>query len=240
MLVGAGIGAKLRSIRQQWQLSLREVERRSVRVAEERGNRTYQVSASWLDRLEREEHELSVNKLVSLAEIYNIPAEWLLASAFLERSDAKLLEQLTDWAGSMITGETSAGAREVQADCLERKSEVHGAARPGGSSPYRLGIIGKRDATLDPMIPSGSVVLIDTRLREVAVGREWPREFLRPIYFLASREGYWCGWCELNSATEQLALIPHPLSPAPTRRWKYPSEVENIGRVVMVAVQMDD
>jgi hypothetical protein len=37
-----------------------------------------------------------------------------------------------------------------------------------------------------------------------------------------------------------LALIPHPLSPAPTRRWKYPSEVENIGRVVMVAVQMDD
>jgi hypothetical protein len=62
-LVSVGIGAKLRTIRQQWQLSLREVEERSLRFAQEQGDQSYQVSASWLVRLEREDHELTVNKL---------------------------------------------------------------------------------------------------------------------------------------------------------------------------------
>jgi hypothetical protein len=76
--VSIGIGGKLRTIRQTWQLSLREVEERSLRLAMERGNRSYQISASWLDRLEREEHELTVNKLIVLAHIYSLPAERLL------------------------------------------------------------------------------------------------------------------------------------------------------------------
>ena len=63
----AGIGARLRAIRRQWQLSLREVEERSLRFAQERGSQSYQISASWLDRLEREEHELTVNKLICLS-----------------------------------------------------------------------------------------------------------------------------------------------------------------------------
>ena len=66
--MSVGIGARFRTIRQQWQLSLREVEERSLRFAQERGNLAYKVSASWLNRLEREAHELTVNKLISLAE----------------------------------------------------------------------------------------------------------------------------------------------------------------------------
>jgi transcriptional regulator with XRE-family HTH domain len=75
-----GIGARFRTIRQQWQLSLREVEERSLRFAQERGNLAYKVSASWLNRLEREAHELTVNKLIALAEIFNLPTEQLLRS----------------------------------------------------------------------------------------------------------------------------------------------------------------
>jgi hypothetical protein len=64
-----GIGLVLRMIRQQWkQLSLREVEERSRCSAQEKGNQSYQSSASWLDRLEREGPELTVNKLIVLAE----------------------------------------------------------------------------------------------------------------------------------------------------------------------------
>ena len=73
-----GIGARLRTIRRQWQLSLREVEKRSLYLAQEKGNQSYQVSASWLDRLEREEHELSVSKLMALAQIYNVSTAQLL------------------------------------------------------------------------------------------------------------------------------------------------------------------
>jgi hypothetical protein len=57
--LAAGIGPVLRTIRQQWRLTLREVEERSLRFARERGNQSYQVSAGWLDRLEREQHEIN-------------------------------------------------------------------------------------------------------------------------------------------------------------------------------------
>jgi transcriptional regulator with XRE-family HTH domain len=75
----AGIGARLRMIRQEWQLSLREVEELSRRIAEERDDSSYQVSASWLARLESDEHELTVKKLVALAEIYSIPIDQLIS-----------------------------------------------------------------------------------------------------------------------------------------------------------------
>lgn len=73
-----GIGAKLRRIRQQWQFSLREVEERSLRFAQEQGDQSYLVSASWLARLEGEDHELTVKKLIALSDVYGIPAEQML------------------------------------------------------------------------------------------------------------------------------------------------------------------
>src|SRR5580658_722357 len=78
----AEIGARLRMIRQQWRLSLREVEQRSRSIAQKRGDSSFQVSASWLVRLERKDHELTVNKLIALADIYNLPAEELLRSIY--------------------------------------------------------------------------------------------------------------------------------------------------------------
>jgi hypothetical protein len=52
-----------------------------------------------------------------------------------------------------------------------------------------------------------------------------------------TREGYVCGWCELDASSEWLTLIPHPLSPASSRRWKYRTEIENLGRVTAVAIR---
>src|SRR5271156_4684576 len=101
----AGIGARLRTIRRQWQLSLREVEERSLRFAQERGNQSYQVSASWLDRLEREEHELTVNKLVALSEIYNVPTDQLLRSMHPVDGQSQLLRQLSSPNATMLLTE---------------------------------------------------------------------------------------------------------------------------------------
>ena len=90
-----GIGPVLRTIRQQWRLSLREVEERSLRFARELGNQSYQISASWLDRLEREQHELTVNKLIALAGIYNVTTEQLLRSMYPEEVPATFLKELS-------------------------------------------------------------------------------------------------------------------------------------------------
>jgi hypothetical protein len=85
-------------------------------------------------------------------------------------------------------------------------------------APYKRGIIGKLDLTLDPMIPPGSIVQIDTTNRAISSRKNWTHEFQRPVYFLMTREGDACGWCELDGNSEWLTLIPHPLSPASSRR----------------------
>ena len=241
------IGARLRTIRQQWQLSLREVEERCLRFARERGNQSYQVSASWLDRLEREEHELTVNKLIVLAGIYNLHPEHLLRSLYPGDTQTKLLRHLSDPNATMSLTE---GSLEEQARYLLQNAR--GLDQPPDDTtllwtatgslpvPYRRGILGKRDRTLDPMIPPGSIVHIDTQKRTISSRKDWTQEFQRPIYFLMARDTYVCGWCELDRNSEWLTLIPHPLSASPSRRWKYRTEIESLGRVVGVAIRLSE
>lgn len=239
------IGARLRTIRKQWQLSLREVEERSLRFAQERGNQSYQVSASWLDRLEREEHELTVNKLIALADIYNIPTEQLLRSVYPGETQPAILRQLSSPNATLLLTD---GPLEEQAKYLlpdtplpsEPPDETALLSIGNGhlGAPYRRGIIGKRDLTLEPMIPAGSIVQIDTQKRAISSRKDWTHEFQRPIYFLMTRDSYVCGWCELDKNSDWLTLIPHPLSPASSRRWKYRTEIENIGRVIVVAIRL--
>jgi transcriptional regulator with XRE-family HTH domain len=239
--------AALRAIRQQWKLSLRDVEERSIRIARKRGNQSYQISASWLDRLEREEHELTVNKLIVLAEIYNMPPEQLLRSVHPRNPQPGPLRQLSIPNATLLLSE---GPLEDQTRYLlpdlpvpdMPPDETSLVAIDNGQSlaPYKRAIIGKRDLTLDPLIPAGSIVQIDPRQRAISSRKDWTHEFRRPIYFLMTREGYVCGWCELDKNSEWLTLIPHPLSPASSRRWKYRTEIESLGRVTVVAIRLTE
>jgi transcriptional regulator with XRE-family HTH domain len=240
----AGLGARLRALRQQWRLSLREVEQRSSRIARERGDLSYKVSASWLKRLESDEHELTVNKLIALAEIYSIPIDQLIPSTYMAETQPLILDQLSNPNATVLLTEGSENAqakRLLAATPFPDQSPDQTTLLPVGSrpsrTPYRLGIIGELDPTLDPMIPAGSIVRIDTGNREISSTKRWTHEFQRPIYFLMTPVGYVCGWCELDSNSEWLTLIPHPLSPASSRRWKYPTEVENLGRVIAVVIR---
>jgi transcriptional regulator with XRE-family HTH domain len=241
--VSLGIGERLRAIRQQWQLSLREVEERSLRFAQEHGSQSHQVSASWLVRLEREGHELTVNKLIALADIYNIPAEQLLHSIHTE-GPQPILRPLSSPNATMLLTE---GPLEEQAKYLipdgpfvEPPDETSLLAPAGGLSktPLRRGIIGRLDRTLEPMIPPGSVVHFDSQQRAISSRKDWTHEFKRPVYFLMIRDAFVCGWCELDKNSEWLTLVPHPLSPASSRRWKFRTEIENMGRVVAVAIRL--
>jgi hypothetical protein len=240
-----GMGPVLRTIRQQWQLSLRDVEKRSLRFARERGNQSYRISASWLHRLEREEHELTVNKLIVLAEIYNLPLEQFLRSVYPGNQQPALLGQLSVPNATLLLSEGPLGdqARYLLSDIpvpdpLPDETTLLATENGPSRIPYRRGIIGKRDLTLYPMIAAGSIVQIDPRQRAISPRKDWTHEFQRPIYFLMTREGYVCGWCELDKNSEWLTLIPHPLSPASSKRWKYRTEIESIGRVILVAVRL--
>jgi transcriptional regulator with XRE-family HTH domain len=240
--VAEGLGRVLRTIRQQWRLSLREVEQRSRRIAHGRSDRSYQVSASWLARLECGEHELMVNKLIALAEIYSIPIDQLLRSNDGGNADTLILARLSSPNETLLLAEDPQEPETTPffpPFPVQSPGETTLLARKNGQSrtPYRWAIISRLDLTLDPMIPAGSIVQIDTRNRAIAPKKGWTHEFQRPIYVLMTREGFVCGWCELDGNSEWLTLIPHPLSPASSRRWKYRTEIGNLGRVIAVAIR---
>ena len=236
-----GIGGKLRAARAQWQLTLREVEERSARLAEEWGNPAYKISASWLDRVERENGGLSAAKLVVLAFIYGLNAEQMLGMFTPASADPTQLEQTSRPNATLLLVK---GALEEHAklwlpdklvtDPPPEETTLLPAEQGVMPVHYRRGIIGQQDRTLEPMVRAGSIVLIDTQKRAIANRREWTNEFDRPIYFLLTRKGYVSGFCELDKESEWLTLVPHPLSFESSKRWRYRKEIEVIGTVAAV------
>jgi len=202
------IGGTLGPIRLQRKLSLREVEERCRIFAEETGDNSYRISASWLNCLERAEHKLTAKQLLVLAHIYGLQPEQLFLTMYPD----------------------SLGRDPPPTTLLSPES----GPSPG---PYKWGIIGKHDRTLEPLVPAGSVVQIDARRRVISPNKELAHELQRPIYFLMTRDAYFCGWCELEPPGDSLVLVPHPLSPASSRSWKYPKEVEIVGRVVAMSIR---
>jgi len=242
----AGIGTQLRAIRLRWGLSLREVEERSFSLAQECGEPSYQISGSWLARVERGKHELTIPKLLSLATIYNLPPEELLRQCrprgvALPHSN-QFQEQGPNTTLLLAKGPLEEQARYLLPDGFSSDlppEETTLLPPEDGLQPsqYRRAIIGRRDRTLDPMLRAGSIIKIDTQKRAIASRKDWANEFDRPIYFLFTHAGYVCGWCELDRDSIWLTLVTHPLSRATSQRWRYRKEVEVIGRVVAGAMR---
>jgi hypothetical protein len=99
----------------------------------------------------------------------------------------------------------------------------------------RYGIIGTEDWSMFPIIPPGSLVVIDDTRRIRSSG--WRTEFERPIYFFEHRDGYACSWCNLRG--NRLTLQPHPASSCDPEVYEYPSEIEVIGQVTQVALSFE-
>ena len=198
-----GIGGKLRATRLSWKLTLREVEQRTLHLAQQWGNPAYRISASWLDRVERENRGLSATKLIVLASVYSLTPEQMLAmcppaeavavgAGPLSVPNATLLTQgsLDAYGRALLPDSLVNGAAPEQTGLLPADPE----ALPG---PLRRAVIGRHDRTLEPMIPPGSIILIDTQKRSIAGRREWNHEFDRPVYFLLTRDRYLAGSASL-------------------------------------------
>jgi hypothetical protein len=99
-------------------------------------------------------------KLIVLVAIYNISPEQLLRSIYPGDPQPVLLRKLfspnATRGPDRLPGETT---------LLSRENRLLPA-------PYGWGIIGKRDRTLAPMIPAGSIVQIDTQKRAISSRRD--------------------------------------------------------------------
>lgn len=237
-------GQKLKALRNNRNITVREVERASRRIAEAKGDKRFRISNGWLAQLEKGVSEPGICKIFSLSVIYQVQFVDLIRLYDVDINEIKkyapvaspTLTQLLSQDGGKhdrlgrvipISGQRPTATSLVPA--------IPGAGgitpfSPGENHPVSLtyGLIGSNDFTMYPLIRPGSLVEIDTdqnKLKSIA----WHSEFERPIYFMELRDGYACGWCELNG--NQLLIIPHHLSSASIRRFTYPREAEIVGRV---------
>jgi hypothetical protein len=74
-----------------------------------------------------------------------------------------------------------------------------------------LVVVGLSDTMLWPLLPPGSLVRLDTKVRTIE-DRSWP-EFERPIYLIECRGKFHC--CYAQRRGDMLRLISHLESPDP-------------------------
>lgn len=253
-------GSQLRALREAKGMGLRDVERDSRQWADELGQDDYLVSHNYLAEVEADRHRPSIFKLYTLSAVHNVDLLRLVALYGMSAEDILRSEpgpELPGAQGESNSQEmvklptTSPAALSAtssatpgldpgldQTRLLLGGSSLWSRSRGSGSparNPVLYGVIGSTDLTMDPLLPPGSLLQIDSRRNEVETPR-WRNEYERPIYFVRVTRGFACGWCEVSDS--KLSLIPHPLSPVRIRQFRYPDEVEIVGRVTAVTISL--
>lgn len=250
-----GPGERLKAIRKHLGISARQVERYSRQIAKAEGNAKFYISNAWLNQIETTGPVPSVQKLFSISVIYRINFVELLYlfGIDLERIGLHQLEirlPKTHPVKLEVYNEGRAVTFPVRFHKgfkLERTTLLSRMVKIWGEVPVSVirhldvkhneyGYVGLRDQTMDPLIPPGSFVQIDTQVREILPSSSWRTELDRPVYFVKIPGGYTCSWCELKG--NQLTLLPHPLSRTTVRQFIYPGEAEIVGRVTGIAMRI--
>ena len=229
-------GQGLKTLRNRRNITVREVEQASRRIADFKGDKRFCISNGWLAQLENGGSEPSICKLFSLSIIYRTN---FLELARLYNVDVDHKEKYEPVANPELTQLISKnGDDPAQSETSFSQDRGSTSLEPmnvttAGAEVYApqiiYGHLGLADFTMYPMIRPGALLKIDTSQNKV-VASVCRNEYERPIYFIELREAYACGWCELQG--NQLLVIPHHSSPASVRRFTYRREAEIVGRVV--------
>lgn len=219
-------GQKLKSLRNRYNITVREVEQASRRIADVKGDKRFCISNGWLAQLENGDSEPSIWKLFSLSVIYRANVLDLLLLYNIDVNEKAKYESVADPYITQLIGQNGNGHASH-----DRVSTTQIASQSGDGCPNHIiyGHLGMADFTMYPMIRPGAHLTIDTSQNTVVMNAS-RNEYERPVYFIELRGAYACGWCELQG--NQLLIIPHHSSPASVRRFTYPREAEIFGRVI--------
>ena len=220
----------LKSLRNRRNITVREVEQASRRIADVKGDKRFCVSNGWLAQLENGDSEPSIWKLFSLSIIYRADLLDLLRLYNIDVDQKQKYEPVADPCLTQLIHHNGNGLSEISL-AHDRSSTGLSVTRSTNDdcAPNILdGHLGLADFTMYPMIRPGALLKIDTSQNQLV--NTWRNEYERPIYFIELRGGYACGWCELQN--NQLLIIPHHSPFASVRRYHYPREAEIVGRVV--------
>jgi transcriptional regulator with XRE-family HTH domain len=243
-------GQKLKRVRERLRLKFRDVEEASARIAARHGNDEFIVALSRLADIENKGTMPSVYRLYSLCAIYRLDMadvlSWYQVPLATLPADADVMPILRT---HMLGFRPEEGEIQVPLALdpgldLSRTVFLSRLIQRWGKLPlmllnnmdlrnHRYGLIGTEDWSMYPLIPPGSLVVIDDSRRRIA-NSGWTGEFDRPIYFLEHREGHLCGWCTLRPG--ELIVQSHPASLREPETYAYPLEIEIIGQITHVAM----
>jgi transcriptional regulator with XRE-family HTH domain len=219
------LGKQLRIVRERLALSLRAVARRSIVIAKERGSERYQISSSWLARIENDpKHEIGAHPLIAILAIYRITLEELLAVGNPRElpEDTSAIPEDTDNTIVLINSPAEAAARALLPDdsrilLIPESTEVLRQGFSKRNGRFLRIVIGRQRNYLYPIVPAGTVALVDTYRRSLTQAGDVEVEIQRPVFLLELRDGrHICCWCELVDRGESRAIVlPHP-----TGRWR--------------------
>ena len=247
-------GQKLRNLREQLGFTIRDVESASLRIAARHKNDDFGIPLSRLSDIETKGVTPSLYRLYTLSVIYRRDVNELLAWFGVDTNDTAADLHLTEPPRSHISGALQNTTMVQVPLALDPGFDAQKTMNLGrmiqqwglvplsylsqllpGSHTY--GYIGMQDFTMYPLIMPGSFVQIDETRNELEQG-VWRSEYERPIYFVETRDGFVCCWCSIFD--DKLVLQSHPLSPVPARTFRQPQEAEILGRVVGIAMRLDD
>jgi transcriptional regulator with XRE-family HTH domain len=247
-------GQRLRRTRERLNMRVRDVEQASLKIADKHHNDEFAVLINRLSEIENRGLLPNIFKLYSLCAIYRLNfqelLEWYGVPLAGMPADAAFAEVPSSHLVSFSKGIHGEALLPISLDPgidLRRTSYLSRMIQRWGKLPlmlldaldlkdHRYGFIGTEDWFMYPLLQPGSLVMIDETRRKV-VNSGWANEFDRPIYFLEHRQGYACGWCYLTD--DHLILQAHPASVCAPQVYAYPKDIEIIGQVTGVAMNLD-
>ncbi len=247
-------GETLRSLRESLGLTIRDVEAASLRLATKYENQEYSISLSRLSDIETKGIVPSIYKLYTLSAIYRRDFKEFLRLYGVDLQncigDMSLVEIPNSHQVSVLNNidPYNVPVRIDPGFDLRNTGVLGRMILKWGTVPlaflanfsdrrYTYAYVGTDDWTMYPLVLPGTFVQIDEARSKVVEGL-WRSEYERPIYFVETREGFTCCWCELSGSN--ITLKPHPMSPTRTRILRYGKDAEVIGQVVGIAMKLDD
>ena len=245
-------GRKLRDLREQMGLTLRDVELASTALAESRGIDDFVINPSRLSDIETKGVIPSIFRLYVLSVLYRFDygemLKWYGVDLGSTVADYSICRPSRTHRLEIITGR---GAAQIPVKLdpgfdIRRSSDLGRMVESWGVVPlqyleelakqqYTYAYVGTEDLTMYPLILPGSFVQVDEDRCKVEE-RKWRSEIERPIYLVETRSGHVCCWCSVRRG--EIILQSHPLSPVPPRILKHPQDAEVVGQVVGVAMRL--
>jgi transcriptional regulator with XRE-family HTH domain len=242
-------GLRLRQARETLGFTYRDVEQASYEVAAKRGRPDFILHISRLADIENRNVVPSLHKLYSLATIYHLnPLEisgWYevpLQQTFEDGAafpaqrthlhEFPVRYALNPQPDTRLSFD-STGFFSHQPDNVR----CFPGMKQEATIRFRYGYIGLSDRRMTPILRPGSMVVVDTAIRNIDEN-DWRTEYDRPLYFVETRGGYRCGWfLKLKS---RLVMQPHMLSHCAPEVWRIPAEAEVVGKVVGVITYLNE